>query len=271
MRIAIIAPRPPGAAAGLDAPETARCAASARALVSGLQARGHQVTVVELSDEDPHAELELAKLAARASDFDLLHTWAGYRSLLQLGSVATPLVASVGPRMVARAPEVFRHYEGRVHYVAAQPAVEGVRINSVLGWDRDEQAQQWGAALEELYGALVARAARVDRRPWGYYVVLADEPDHKVKRIVVYPGKRLSLQRHRKRSEHWFVLTGEAQVTRDEEELRIPAGHAVEIPVGAWHRIHNPSTADLSFIEVQTGEYFGEDDIERKEDDFGRI
>jgi len=107
-------------------------------------------------------------------------------------------------------------------------------------------------------------------RPWGHYVVLEDAADHKVKRIVVQPRKRLSLQRHRKRAEHWYVIQGEAVVTRDGEEIPVKAGQAVDIPRGAWHRIANPGRVDLAFVEIQTGEYFGEDDIERSEDDYGR-
>ncbi len=107
-------------------------------------------------------------------------------------------------------------------------------------------------------------------RPWGYYIILADEEDHKVKRIAVKPGKRLSLQRHQKRSEHWYVINGTALVTLDDDEIKVQTGEAVDIPRTAWHRVQNPGTEDMVFIEVQTGEYFGEDDIERKEDDFGR-
>jgi mannose-6-phosphate isomerase len=110
-----------------------------------------------------------------------------------------------------------------------------------------------------------------DHRPWGYYQVYADEPDHKVKRIVVYPGKRLSLQRHQRRMEHWYVLEGEAVVTRGDEEVHLKEGESVNIPRGAVHRVRNPGTKDMAFIEVQTGDYFGEDDIERLEDDFGRM
>ena len=110
-----------------------------------------------------------------------------------------------------------------------------------------------------------------DRRPWGYYEVLSDGPGHKVKRITVYPGKRLSLQRHRRRAEHWFVLRGEAVATLGEKELFVKSGDSVNIPEGEIHRIANGGPAPLIFIEVQTGEYFGEDDIERTEDDYGRI
>jgi mannose-6-phosphate isomerase len=110
-----------------------------------------------------------------------------------------------------------------------------------------------------------------DRRPWGYYTVLADEPDHKVKRICVYPGKRLSLQRHRRRKEHWYLLSGQAVVTLDRQEIPVLPGRAVDIPRGAAHRIANTGKTEVTFIEVQTGEYFGEDDIERLADDYGRV
>lgn len=109
-----------------------------------------------------------------------------------------------------------------------------------------------------------------DHRPWGYFCVLEDAPRHKVKRIVVNPGQRLSLQRHGRRREHWFVLEGEALVTRDQEEIQLVSGHAINIPEGAWHRVKNIGSIPLVFVEVQTGDYFGEDDIVRAEDDYGR-
>jgi mannose-6-phosphate isomerase-like protein (cupin superfamily) len=109
-----------------------------------------------------------------------------------------------------------------------------------------------------------------DHRPWGFYIVYADEADHKVKRIVVKPGARLSSQRHFRRSEHWYLLAGEAVVTKNGVDHRLMAGQSIEIPVQTWHRIHNPAAVPLEFIEIQTGSYFGEDDIERGEDDYGR-
>ncbi len=123
----------------------------------------------------------------------------------------------------------------------------------------------------QVYEKILSESHREDHRPWGYYVVLADEPDHKVKRIVVYPGQRLSLQRHRQRGEYWHIIQGQAIVTRNEQEIPLKSGQTLDLPQGTWHRIMNPGKENLVFIEVQTGRYFGEDDIERVEDDYGRV
>ena len=109
-----------------------------------------------------------------------------------------------------------------------------------------------------------------DRRPWGTYTVLEEAPNFKVKRIEVLPGKRLSYQKHSQRAEHWFVVEGTAKVTLDGEEITVRAGEAIDIPVGSAHRVENPGNEDLIFIEVQRGNYLGEDDIVRIEDDYGR-
>ncbi|MDD5090862.1 MAG: cupin domain-containing protein, partial [Candidatus Wallbacteria bacterium] len=107
-------------------------------------------------------------------------------------------------------------------------------------------------------------------RPWGYYTVLDEKPGHKVKRITVYPGKRLSLQRHKRRSEHWTVVNGEAIVTKDSERIPLTVNQSVFLPVLAIHRVENPGNVDMQFVEVQVGDYLEEDDIERFEDDYGR-
>jgi mannose-6-phosphate isomerase len=109
-----------------------------------------------------------------------------------------------------------------------------------------------------------------DERPWGSYDVLSDEADHKVKRIVVKPGKRLSYQKHARRSEHWFFLRGDGLVTLDGALVPVGSGSAVDIPAGASHRLENTGTDDLVMVEVQHGDYFGEDDIVRLDDDYGR-
>lgn len=117
-----------------------------------------------------------------------------------------------------------------------------------------------------------------DERPWGSYDVLVDEPDHKVKTLTVKPGSRLSLQSHRRRQEHWFIVRGEAQVTLGPIKLEndrlevstLGAGEFIDIPRGYKHRIGNTGTEPVVFIEVQTGDYFGEDDNIRYEDDYDR-
>jgi mannose-6-phosphate isomerase-like protein (cupin superfamily) len=123
----------------------------------------------------------------------------------------------------------------------------------------------------QVYEQILESTKREDRRPWGFYEILSDTADHKVKRIVVYSGKRLSLQRHRHRSEHWYIVEGEALATLNEKQLRLNKGDSIDIPRGAVHRIENPTQDTMKFIEVQSGDYFGEDDIERLEDDFGRM
>lgn len=115
-------------------------------------------------------------------------------------------------------------------------------------------------------------AANFEQRPWGNYTILDESESFKVKRIEVLPGKRLSYQRHAKRSEHWFVVQGTAKVTLNGDEIVVKTGDTVDIKAGTSHRVENPDNLmTLVFIEIQTGSYFGEDDIERLEDDFGRV
>ena len=110
-----------------------------------------------------------------------------------------------------------------------------------------------------------------EERPWGSFTILDEGENYKVKRLEVLPGKRLSYQRHSRRSEHWFVVRGTAKVTLNDAEILVRTGEALDVPVGSAHRIENPPDSEkLVLIETQTGDYFGEDDIERLDDDFGR-
>ena len=110
-----------------------------------------------------------------------------------------------------------------------------------------------------------------DERPWGNFTVIDDvADDHKVKRIVVNPGQRLSYQVHAKRAEHWYIVSGVATVVLDGETFERSPCESVDIAIGAAHRCENHAQEPVVFIEVQTGTYFGEDDIVRLEDDFGR-
>jgi len=109
------------------------------------------------------------------------------------------------------------------------------------------------------------------QRPWGKYTVLEEkETDYKLKRIEVAPGARLSLQAHQHRSEHWIVVSGTATVTRGEEVFTVAKNESTYIPIGAKHRLENRGKLPLQMIEVQVGDYLGEDDIERFDDVYGR-
>ena len=114
------------------------------------------------------------------------------------------------------------------------------------------------------------RAHRRVFRPWGSYDSVHEGDDFKVKHITVQPGQRLSLQSHRRRAEHWIVVRGVARVTREDENFLIEENQSTFIPKGARHRLENPGEAPLELIEVQTGDYLGEDDIVRFEDAYGR-
>src|SRR4029077_15602897 len=112
---------------------------------------------------------------------------------------------------------------------------------------------------------------KFDQRPWGSFTVLDEGEGFKVKRIEVLPGKRLSYQKHSQRAEHWVVVQGAAKVTLDDRDIIVAAGEAIDIKIGAAHRVENPGSELLIFIEVQRGGYLGEDDIVRLQDDFGRV
>jgi mannose-6-phosphate isomerase len=107
-------------------------------------------------------------------------------------------------------------------------------------------------------------------RPWGRYEVLQESDTHKVKCIWMNPGARLSYQRHKFRAEHWFIVQGTGIVTIDGVESTVGPGDNVEFEIGVLHRLANTGANEIIFVEVQTGTSFGEDDIERVEDDFGR-
>ena len=121
------------------------------------------------------------------------------------------------------------------------------------------------------YKTLIANSLKeVDERPWGKYEVLLDAPDVKVKRITVNPYSRLSYQYHDKRSERWVIVSGILSVILDDVRIIKTSGESIHIPLGSRHRACNETHEPVIFIEVQTGSYFGEDDIIRIEDDYNR-
>lgn len=114
---------------------------------------------------------------------------------------------------------------------------------------------------------------RIERtqRPWGWYETVSEAAGHKIKRINVMPGQRISLQKHHQRAEHWLVVQGTASVTRDGLAFDLDVGQHCDIALGQVHRLSNLGTVPVEIIEIQLGHYLGEDDIVRLSDDYGRV
>ncbi len=139
----------------------------------------------------------------------------------------------------------------------------------VLPKDRVQDVRRVVDALKAL-GAPEVTQPKVSLRPWGSWTSLLRDPSYQIKFIEVKPGSRLSLQKHHHRSEHWIVVSGTAIVTRDDETIEVHQNESIFLPVGCVHRLENCGKVVLQFIEVQVGEYLGEDDIVRIEDDYLR-
>jgi len=195
-------------------------------------------------------------------------------AVIESMACGTPVIAGNRGSM----PEIIT--DGKDGYLVSDTA-EAVKALSKIGTlDRRECRKTVEARFSvarmvneylNVYQKVISASAHDDLRPWGYFEVLADRETFKSKRIVVYPGKRLSLQRHKQRDEHWYILEGKAEVQLNEKLIELSPGQSVNIPRSASHRVTNPCKENLVFIEIQTGNYFGEDDIERLEDDFGRV
>ncbi|MEA2777474.1 MAG: mannose-phosphate guanylyltransferase / mannose-6-phosphate isomerase [Acetobacteraceae bacterium] len=156
--------------------------------------------------------------------------------------------------------------------VGLKDAVVVVTEDAVLAMHRGH-AQDVKKIVERLKAAGRSEAVAHNRtaRPWGYYESLIQGDRFQVKRIVVTPGRQLSLQSHFHRAEHWVVVNGTARVTRDNEILIVRENESVYLPLGCVHRLENPGKIPLTLIEVQSGAYLGEDDIVRLQDTYGRV
>lgn len=122
----------------------------------------------------------------------------------------------------------------------------------------------------KVYETILEKRKREEKRPWGFYEVLMEKPRYKVKSLTVLPQGEISLQRHAHRNEHWYIVSGEGLVTKNESRVRVLPGDSVDIPANEIHRVTNIGGQNLIFIEVSRGDYLGEDDIERLEDKYGR-
>ena len=134
--------------------------------------------------------------------------------------------------------------------------------------DRSQEVKALVADLEA-EGMTEARTPARVHRPWGWYQTMDRGDRFRVKRILVKPGKKLSLQKHHHRAEHWVVVRGTAEVTRDNDVLLLRENESIYLPLGCMHRLANPGLIPVEIVEVQTGAYLEEDDIVRVADDFG--
>jgi mannose-6-phosphate isomerase-like protein (cupin superfamily) len=139
-----------------------------------------------------------------------------------------------------------------------------------MSGDRGTRRSQRSIALSDPDG-IESRPIEFAAKPWGSFSTLEEGPGYKVKRLVVQPGQRLSLQKHRHRAEHWVVVAGTATVIRGRQRFALRQRQCAVIPRQAWHRIENRGRQTVVVIEVQHGDYLGEDDIIRKQDDYGRV
>lgn len=194
-------------------------------------------------------------------------------ALWELGAKDAGGNVSVGDVLLERATDCYVRSDGIVTAVVGlENAVVVVTEDAVLAMHRD-YAQDVKRVVDRLRAAGRHEAVAHNRsyRPWGFFETLFAGGRFRVHRVVVQPGHRLSLQKHFHRSEHWTVVHGTAQVTRDGESVLVRENESVDLPIGCAHRVENPGRIPLTLIEVQTGSYLGDDDIVRLEDSYGRV
>lgn len=239
-------------------------------LPADLEHLGHEVRVLKIGTSPTLRERGALSLLFRdACSYDVIHNLTGVAALLYAGLTPTPVVTTLFSPPGKDEREICAQAQSNWFFLDAAGALLSPGLNGI---ETTEQLRHASAGFyEAVYEQVIKACAKKERRPWGFFEVLADDSSgHKVKRITLWPGKRLSLQYHTRRQEHWTVVSGKARVTLNQEIFDLIAAESIDIARGAHHRIENIGKDLVVIIEVQLGEYFGEDDIVRIEDDFGR-
>ena len=252
--------------------------AAVRAAVAGRQVDLDFIRLgVEAFAASPSISLDyaVAERTARAAVVPAELGWSdvgSWTALWELGAKDSAGNVALGDVVLEGAENCYVRSDGMLAAVVGlKDAVVVVTQDAVLAAHRDH-AQDVKKLVDRLRAAGRKEAGTHNRvyRPWGFYESLIAAERFQVKRIVVHPGQKLSLQKHYHRAEHWVVVSGSALVTRNDEVLLVQENESVYLPLGCVHRLENPGRIPLALIEVQSGAYLGEDDIVRLEDTYGR-
>lgn len=256
--------------------------AATRACIElSIQAQGKNHTQIQLNPEsfgnvpDNSIDYAVMEKSKNVAVVPCSIGWSDIGSWNALGELTAP--DTQGNRIEG---EVILHDVSNCFIQSSQRLVGALGVNNLIVIDTPDAVlvadRSRAQDVKFLYARLKAEGHETHKlhttvhRPWGTYTVLEEGPRFKIKRIVVKPAGRLSLQMHHHRSEHWVVVSGMARVVNGEQELFINTDESTYIPAGHKHRLENPGVVDLVMIEVQSGEYLGEDDIVRFEDIYGR-
>ena len=262
--------------------ELARCAPEvSEAVAAAWQATSREIAPIALDAESfariadisvDYAVMEKAERVAVVPggfDWSDIGSWQALSELVGADSAGNRVE---GEAVLVDSKNCYVRSEDRL---VATLGVENLLVvdtpDALLVADRS-RSQEVKSIVQRLNeeGKESARLHRTVHRPWGTYTVLEEGPRFKIKRIVVKPGASLSLQYHHRRSEHWVVVSGSAKIVNGEHEIVLGADQSSYIPAGTAHRLANPGAVDCVMIEVQSGDYLGEDDIVRLEDHYGR-
>ena len=185
------------------------------------------------------------------------------------GHKKNPTDMSVCAELIKTKPDIFANGGDRKKgNIPEVPTCEQIGCKMVFGVGKGGKVQSSSWLLEKYVQKKASEKS--ESRPWGKFEVFVDDYNHKVKKLTVAPGAKLSLQSHKHRAEHWIVVKGTAKVVNGENLLTLHENESTYIPANHKHQLANPGKTPLEIIEVQTGDYFGEDDIIRYEDAYGR-
>lgn len=214
-------------------------------------------------------KIDEAAMVPLETDWSDLGSWSAVAQVSERDARGNSVRGDV---LMEDADDCFVHSDGRlVTLLGMRDTVVVETTDAVLVADRAREQDIKGiVARLNADGRSEASQHHTVYRPWGSYESIAGGPRFQVKRIVVTPGGRLSLQKHHHRAEHWVVVQGTARVTRDDEQMLLTENESTYLPLGSVHRLENPGKFDLVLIEVQSGGYLGEDDIVRFDDVYGR-